>query len=132
MKSGEVWLANREKVVRGLKTCNRISCKGCPYLDDLKCIQRLHKQALELLKEQPRWIGVEDRLPERPDWYLVYAPEYNGGSSRRKEQHKGVMFAKWNGKSWGIEKGYYDRPNIVIAWREIPEPPEGLTQNGET
>lgn len=108
------------------KLCDR-NCGECDIAqNDLELIEMYDFviSMIETLSGRSQWISVKDRLPRRPDWYLVYVPDYHGGSSRQKEQHKGVMFAKWNGKSWGIEKCYYDRPNIVIAWREIPEPPE--------
>ena len=68
------------------------------------------------------WISVEDKLPEKAGWYLVYAPAYWGGSSSSKECINGVLFSKWNGKSWSIEKGYHNRPNIVLKWTHILEP----------
>ena len=27
------------------------------------------------------WIKATDKLPDKPGWYLVYAPTYSGGSS---------------------------------------------------
>ena len=71
------------------------------------------------------WISVKDRMPETQDWYLVFAPTYSGGSSTSREHHRGVMFAKWSGKSWSIERCYYNRPDCVKAWMPLPEPPKG-------
>lgn len=74
------------------------------------------------------WIKATDRLPDKPGWYLVYAPTYSGGSSSGLECIDGVMFSKFkiakNGnKSWSIEKGYYERPGCVKFWMPMPEPP---------
>lgn len=57
--------------------------------------------------------------PTENGWYLVYAPDYIGGSSGHKECINGYMFAKWNGKSWSIERCYYNRPGCVKAWMPI-------------
>ena len=62
--------------------------------------------------------------PEETGWYLVYAPGYTGGSSTHREYHGGIMFAKWNGKVWSIERCYYNRPGCVKAWMPLPEAPE--------
>ena len=126
-------MTDREKALKGLECCsgeNKKLCLECPYnAQDDQCAMRMAKGALELLKEQPQWASAKDRPPERPDWYQVYAPDYRGGSSRGKELHKGVTFSKWNGESWSIEKGYYNRPSIVLAWREIPDTPKEAKQD---
>lgn len=73
---------------------------------------------------EPQWIPCSDRLPEENGTYLVYAPEYRGGSSRGKEYHDGIMFAIFKAGKWSIEHGYYSRPNCVLAWMPLPEPYE--------
>ena len=78
--------------------------------------------AVEAAPTAGGWISVKDRLPETQDWYLVFAPTYSGGSSTSREHHRGVMFAKWSGKSWSIERCYYNRPDCVKAWMPIPKP----------
>ena len=70
------------------------------------------------------WISVKNRLPTEHGWYLVFAPGYSGGSSSGLCVHSGNMFAKWNGKTWSIEVGYYKRPGCVKAWMPLPEPPK--------
>ena len=69
-----------------------------------------------------KWIPVTERLPEKDGCYLVYAPQYRGGSSTAKEWHNGVMFSGHKKGKWSIEHGYYRRPGCVIAWMPIPEP----------
>jgi len=71
---------------------------------------------------EQKWIPCSERLPEKDDVYLVYAPYYSGGSSSSKENHKGVMFSKHKNGKWSIEHGYHKRPNCVIAWMPLPEP----------
>ena len=72
---------------------------------------------------EPHWIPCSERIPE-DGTYIVYAPEYRGGSSRSKEHHNGVMFAAFKSGKWSIEHGYYSRPNCVIAWMPLPKPYE--------
>lgn len=79
------------------------------------------------LRSVPRtegWISVNNQLPEEKGWYMVYAPGYSGGSSSGLDSHNGVMFAKWSGKTWSIEVGYYKRPGCVRQWMPIPIPKE--------
>ena len=64
--------------------------------------------AISALREQPRWVSVEERLPEEDGFYLVYGPFI-------------YRDTKW-----------YDRRNFsqyfwkhdVTHWMPLPEPPE--------
>ena len=57
-------MADREKVIKGLKTCRtRVHCKECPYAYDKRsydsyCEAVLHNDVLELIKEQENYIPV--------------------------------------------------------------------------
>ena len=84
----------------------------CEYADAIS-------MAIDALKDQ-RWIPVSEKLPEE-GVYLVYAPDYQGGSLSAKEWHDGVMFSKYKNGKWSIEHGYYSRPNCVIAWMPLPK-----------
>ena len=59
--------------------------------------------------------------PEEDGCYLVYAPNYSGGSSSSKEIHDGVMFSNYKNGKWSIEVGYHKRPGCVEAWMPIPK-----------
>lgn len=76
------------------------------------------------VKTEPDWTFVSKGLPEKNGVYLVYAPDYDGGSSRSKEKHDGVMFSAFRNGKWGIEHGYYKRPNCVRAWKPFSKPTE--------
>lgn len=78
--------------------------------------------AKELSK--PRWIPVTEQLPENDGWYLVYAPDYRGGSSSGLKCIDGKMFCKFAKGKWSIEHGYYNRPGCVTHWMLLPEPPK--------
>lgn len=56
-----------EKVLKGLECCTKWdSCSDCPYqtpneYDISECTEPLHKDALELLKEQDRLLGKQQK-----------------------------------------------------------------------
>lgn len=75
-------------------------------------------RALPSAQPEPQWIPCS-KPPEEDGVYIVYAPDYSGGSSSAKECHDGVMFSKYKKGKWSIEHGYYNRPNCVKAWMPI-------------
>lgn len=77
-------------------------------------------ERMSLLPSAQQWTPRSKRSPE-DGTYIVYAPDYQGGSSRAKEWHDGVMFSKHKNGKWSIEHGYYERPNCVKAWMPMPE-----------
>lgn len=77
---------------------------------------------VERMSSAQQWILCSKQLPGADGTYLVYAPDYKGGSSSSKECHDGVMFSKFKNKKWSVEHGYYTRPNCVKAWMPLPEP----------
>ena len=69
-------MTDREKVIKGLEYCMggcQVSCFNCPYRDPGEvppdCLDncRILQDAMELLKEQPQWISVKDRMPPNDD-----------------------------------------------------------------
>ena len=118
-----------EKVIKGLEICagGTNNCTPCPFKDNCKGTSNAAMAAaIKLLKAQEAqgWISVKDRPPKEKGWYEVYAPSYTGGSSSGLDNHSGVMFAKWSGKTWSIEVGYHKRPGCVTHWMPITEPPK--------
>ncbi len=69
--------------------------------------------AIDMLNAQPRWISVEEKLPEDPGDYLVY-----DGSN--------VQFCKYYCSTWNTPD-YYESDTIecVTHWMPLPKPPEG-------
>ena len=120
-------MVDREKVLTWLKICGEDSdCSGCcPYLTEnnyanpmkysnpLKCMEALMRDALELLKEQqPQWISVDDRLPDKqPDEYLVV------------NAHN-VETAICLDNRWITPR----RVTKITHWMPLPEPPEEASQ----
>ena len=82
------------------------------------------KKALPSAQPEPQWMPRSEP-PEEDGVYIVYAPDYSGGSSSAKECHNGVMFSKYKNGKWSIEHGYYSRPDCVKAWKPLDEPWRG-------
>lgn len=73
------------------------------------------------------WHDINDELPDRTGWYLVYAPKYRGGSSTGKECIGGILFSKFNiakngNRSWSAESCGWNK-NCVKFWMNLPEKP---------
>lgn len=97
--------------------------------DDLtEAADRIEAQAKEIEKlrgQVPRWIPVEERLPETQGWYHV---------AIRDEKTKRIaveldLYAVETAKNFGHEIGFckdgrWDGREKVIAWMPLPEPPE--------
>jgi len=106
------------------KAINILRGQESAYWDTLsEAEHKAFNKAIEAL-EAAVWVSVKDRPPKEKGWYEVYAPSYTGGSSSGLDNHSGVMFAKWSGKTWSIEVGYHKRPGCVTHWKPITEPPK--------
>lgn len=77
------------------------------------------------------WISVEERLPEKDGWYLVYAPGYWGNSKIYGLDGFAYSNFKYNYKvHWGIERGVGKGwPGIVTHWMPLPELPKEDVQH---
>lgn len=116
-----------EEIKKGLECCtDSDGCywdNGCPYGANKECSCDLKADALayiqQLEAQVPRWIPVEERLPEK--WrandkertlinYLVYMPEY------------GVDVGNWvkNAKMCVV----MGLPAKVTHWMPLPEAPK--------
>lgn len=88
-------------------------------------IAALQKEIEKLRGQLPRWIPVEERLPEKQGWYHV---------AIRDEKTKRIaveldLYAIETAKNFGHEIGFckdsrWDGREKVIAWMPLPEPPE--------
>lgn len=74
--------------------------------DHMKEVEELQQQ----LAEKDKWISVEDRLPEKNDYYLVISEDEDGLQDISKTW--------FNGK----ELGFYI--NYVTHWQSLPSPPK--------
>ena len=95
-----------------------------PYMDMDKV--RKAVQNMPTLTPPNEWVSVEERLPEKDGWYLVYAPGYWGNSKICGLDGLASSNFKQNYKvHWGIERGTgRGCPGIVTHWMPLPAPPD--------
>ena len=75
------------------------------------------QQEIEKLRAQvPRWIPVEERLPEDPvQKVLIFVPHTHGNI---------VDVGRYLGADGWVLEGWYLTQNAVTHWMPLPEPPE--------
>lgn len=85
------------------------------------------------LTPQNEWVRVEERLPQKDGWYLVYAPGYWGNSKIYGLDGLAYSNFKHNYKvHWGIERGTgRGWPGIVTHWIPLPAPPDRRPPEGD-
>jgi len=66
----------------------------------------------DALKLAPRWIPVEERLPEVAGWYLAF---------EARQQWFGHFDPEYGSESWHDSDGYL---NQVTHWMPLPDAPE--------
>lgn len=101
-----------EEIKKGLEICIADgNCRCCPY-NNGNCGMQLERDAIayiqQLEAQQPRWISVKERQPERLQRALVYSPAGNRIAS-------GVY----------TEVGFITQAAIgeITHWMEVPKPP---------
>lgn len=133
-------MIDRETIMTWLKKCGNGGCSSrCPY-DDLgpdKCYETLMTDALELLKEQPQWISVKDRMPAETHsmFYKFYGtPKWRDAMWREESDHVLVAITFEDGSQF-VTSGYTQDgkwhtgiskmlPYTVTHWMPMPKPPE--------
>ena len=134
-----------EEIKKGLECCNQkcVGDKFCPY-DEYSnaCENTLHKDALALIQQLeaqvPRWISVEERLPEGEDpvLILVKETEHYGLHKEKSKVYYCQYLAYWDDEEWyttwcnGCRKitDTANEPNAddyeVTHWMPMPEAPK--------
>ena len=119
-----------KEIVQALRRCQfGAPCARCPAVGDQNCVSVMQKYAADLIErltaenaalreKVPRWISVEDRLPEV--WkneendvlvnYMIYAPEFGADIGNYHAEAK-----RW--LCMAI-------PCTVTHWMPLPEAPE--------
>ena len=113
-----------DEIKKGLECCADIDANHdeCPY-NDMEypdCFQTLYFDNIIYIKQleaaQPKWISVEERLPEEFHPVLVYMPN----EAPLPTVHEG--YRRRNGRWWAA---WYARElEGVTHWMPLPEPPE--------
>ena len=126
-----------EEIKEGLEHCSEDGCKGCNYEEDcnmadgfsvlafdaLAYIQQLEQinadfaeRTAQLEAQVPKWISVEDRLPEVGQKVMVCGLK----KGMQVGAFRGLMRAGRN-RVWQWKK---DVPLEVTHWMPLPEPPK--------
>ena len=111
-----------EETKKGLECCYSavepmMRCEQCPYYGSIVCKMHLHADSIDIIQQLeakvPRWISVEERLPE-PDVFVLV------GYKRYDHVFEGCYLED--------EKYWCDREYSYIAppshWMPLPEPPK--------
>ena len=110
-----------EEIKKGLECCMVEECFGerenCPYTaDPALCVGVMCEDALAYIQHLearvPRWIPVEERLPEDDEMYLVYTTE-----------HTCAVYRYWGDGEWETEWGE-DASHDITHWMPLPKSPE--------
>lgn len=119
-RTAEVIKSNLSYLVR-CETCPQNHEYGCDFdgrtkecrtvIDALDLIDHLEARIAELEAKQPKWISVEERLPEEKESVFVH---YVDGWMTIAFLLDGKWYQSGRGTSW----------LSVTHWMPLPEPPE--------
>ena len=135
-----------EEIKKGLECCNTIyGCKQCPYDagdEDLSCcVDCCYELAKRVESAQPKWISVEERLPDDLEEVLILVKEtefygqYKEFSKSYFCQYIGCVddgewFTVWcHGHRYikdTAKEPYADKFDVT-HWMPLPEPPKEET-----
>jgi len=140
-----------EEIKQGLECClvedeDQCVCAPCPYAKNgnstLTCDVEMGRDAVAYIRrlEQrvPRWISVEEKLPEGEDpvLILVKETEHYGLNKEKSKVYYCQYLAYWDDEEWyttwcnGCRKisDTANEPNAddyeVTYWMPLPEPPK--------
>ena len=124
-------MTDREKAIKGLEIHTNMyaSCKDCPYWDGVgHGCHNLWGDTLKVLKAQPKWIPVKEKLPDKEGRYLVcdggdvLEACFSPTGQLRRNQNGGFDRLP----SWSTTDCYESEDlDHVTHWMPLPEPPEG-------
>ena len=121
-----------DEIKNGLACCAKASleeCDHCPYGNDCDIFEacNLYRDALayitQLEARVPKWISVEDRLPEDDVDVIVYAVSNNGGYTIVITFHTHRLYGL-NIEGWASPWQYFSMHYTITHWMPLPEPPE--------
>ena len=113
-----------EEMKKGLAYCMNRDCAGvkCPYYNAVSCNTEKIRDALvyiqDLESRVPRWISVEERLPERGITKCSACVKCGDGLKRVVCASNNAELKLWTG--WHGEK----IENEITHWMPLPEPPK--------
>ena len=118
-----------DEIKKGMECCETVECEECPYAIILEtrhekivlgCEETVTQDALayiqQLEAQVPRWIGVDERMPEEDEDVLVYIHNY------QNETFVDVGYYKSLSKKWACYAS--TAQDDITHWMPLPEPPE--------
>ena len=110
-----------DEIKSGLKCCTIPLCAVCPYDGEESCIEKNNEDALTYIQQLeakvPRWISVEERLPETRGTYIAHiVHRYN-----KADSYSRMCIEYFDTEDmWTFLHDVYE----VTHWMPLPEPPE--------
>ena len=138
-----------DEIKKWLECCTHGTCNICPYfgdecdsdrevIDALEYIQQLERKIGELTGKvaqleaaQPKWISVEERMPEHgTDVLVLTAPgTLSLGQNCVVAEYIHPRMEK-SGVFINFYAGYDDKNILAVThWMPLPEPPDGGKSN---
>ena len=115
----------KEEIVQALRVCGEMDCSPCKYRWSKEpfCVDALIRDAAELIEAQaaeieklkaqvPRWIPVEERLPEQDVPVLAWFED--GLISRQSPD-----IVLWNGHGW-MHRHLHRNVCGITHWMPLP------------
>ena len=124
-------MKTQDEIKKWMECCTHGTCNSCPYfgdecdsdrevIDTLEYIQQLEHQIGELTEKvaqleaaQPKWISVDERLPDEPGEVLACV-------------YGRICIAWYSNRCFETPSGmvFYPCENAVTHWMPLPEPPK--------
>ena len=113
-----------EEIKGWLEGCDdKSNCSWC--LNGYQCERDAHTLAYiqQLESQVPKWISVDERLPEDDSAVLVYAVGNNENSCVAMTSYTHHMHG-YNIEGWRSPWQYFFYERKITHWMPLPEPPE--------
>lgn len=118
-----------DEIKKGLECCLPLAdedCAECPYALD-GCAKERVQDALDYIRQLeaqvPKWISVEERLPEDNNNVLVYAIGNNENSIIAMTDYTHNMHG-YNIEGWHSPWQYFFYEYKITHWMPLPEGPK--------
>ena len=121
-----------EEIKNGLECCADLQgydadCLNCPYNGEQWCGDKSKTDALAYIQQLeakvPKWISVEERLPDDDANVLVHAIYKNKESVIVMTSYTHRMYG-YNIEGWRSPWQYFFYDHEITHWMPLPEQPE--------
>ena len=105
------------EIKKWMECCTHGTCNSCPYFGDECDSDREVIDTLEYIQQleaaQPKWISVDERLPDAPGEVLACV-------------YGRICIAWYLNRCFETPSGmvFYDYENAVTHWMPLPQPPK--------